>query len=92
MPAQGLHSPYLIDWDNRSNPPSMIAQRDPALHGLNWRAWARGFSITALKDYETTVIARVKQLVEKWENFIRVQPSGAKGASIDISAWMTYFA
>ncbi|KAI0035614.1 high nitrogen upregulated cytochrome P450 monooxygenase 2, partial [Vararia minispora EC-137] len=90
MGPNGLpKGPY---WDNRSDPPSMIAQRDPALHASNRRSWARGFSITALKDYEVIITARVKQLVEKWEELIRTRPFGAKGTSIDISAWMTFFA
>jgi cytochrome P450 len=82
----------LPDWDNRSNSPSMIAQRDPALHAGHRHRWAHAFTTTALKDYEASVIARVRQLSEKWEMIIRGRVFGEKGATIDISAWMTYFA
>jgi len=87
MGPDGLpKGPY---WDNRSNTPSLIAQRDPAIHTQNRHRWAKAFSSAALKDYETNIIKRIRQLSHRWEQMI--EQTAQNFTVVDVSAWMTYF-
>lgn len=54
-------------WDARtgfSPHKPLIAWRDHASHAKARRAWTRGLSSAALKDYEPTLAERVTQLVD----------------------------
>jgi len=59
--------------------------RDIALHAKQRRAWDKGFSGGALKDYEQLLIKRTQELLANLESRIRL------GETVDISRWMKYF-
>ena len=81
------------DWDNMTDPPHLLAQRDLALHAQQRKPWDRAFSAGAMKDYETIVAKRSRHLVRRWQEIIHEQNTGSTGQSaiLDLSDWMGYF-
>ncbi|KAI0306837.1 high nitrogen upregulated cytochrome P450 monooxygenase 2 [Multifurca ochricompacta] len=77
-------------WDGRPGLPALIEQRDPIQHMHQRKPWNRAFSSTALKEYESIVAKRIRQLVGCLED--RVHSSDQKeGAVLDMAQWMNYF-
>ncbi|KAK7452694.1 hypothetical protein VKT23_012095 [Stygiomarasmius scandens] len=70
-------------WDNRSDPPSLIATRDLAVHAQKRRRWNRAFNSAALKDYEEIIREKSKEFVESLGNRLKQE--------IDLNEWMGYF-
>ncbi|THU80149.1 cytochrome P450 [Dendrothele bispora CBS 962.96] len=70
-------------WDNRSDPPSLIATRDLAVHAQKRRRWNRAFNSAALKDYEETIREKSKEFVESLGKRVEQE--------IDLNEWMSYF-
>jgi len=73
----------LSVWDNRSDPPSLIATRDLAVHAQKRRRWNRAFNSAALKDYEEIIREKSKEFVESLGNRLEQE--------IDLNEWMGYF-
>ncbi|ETW83732.1 hypothetical protein HETIRDRAFT_472015 [Heterobasidion irregulare TC 32-1] len=76
-------------WDNRSQPPSLVGQRDPSVHAHRRKPWNRGFTSAALKEYEVIIAKRCRQLQECFEQ--KVEDVNGGVATVDISAWLSYF-
>ncbi|THH16440.1 hypothetical protein EW146_g4196 [Bondarzewia mesenterica] len=76
-------------WDNRSQPPSLIAERDPLLHAHRRKPWNRGFTSVALKEYEIIIAKRCRQLLDCFGERIRKSEDGRM--TLDLSAWISYF-
>ncbi|KAI0265867.1 high nitrogen upregulated cytochrome P450 monooxygenase 2 [Gloeopeniophorella convolvens] len=77
-------------WDGRPKPEALVELRDPILHLQQRKPWNRAFSSTAMKEYETVVAKRTRQLVARLEEIVR--DSGRKdGAAVNIGAWMNFF-
>ncbi|KAI0265036.1 high nitrogen upregulated cytochrome P450 monooxygenase 2 [Gloeopeniophorella convolvens] len=77
-------------WEGRPKPEALIEQRDPVLHLQQRKSWNLAFSSTALKEYETVVARRTRQLVARLQGIIL--DSGQKdGAAVDVCAWMNFF-
>ena len=62
---------------------TMIGIQDTDVHLLRRRAWARGFTPTALKAYEDRIARRVSQLVARLEE--------QKGAPVAMGGWFNFF-
>ncbi|KAI0265059.1 high nitrogen upregulated cytochrome P450 monooxygenase 2 [Gloeopeniophorella convolvens] len=79
-------------WDNRSNPPAVIHQRNPAIHAIQRKPWNRAFTGEALKEYETLIAKRARQLVERVESLVQTQAQEKeKTALVDMALWFSYF-
>ena len=75
MAGRNLHAPIL----------PLVAIGDPTEHARRRKAWNRGFSTTALKEYVPIITRRAGQLL-----------SGLRDASnegpVDLAQWISYFA
>ncbi|KAI0065820.1 high nitrogen upregulated cytochrome P450 monooxygenase 2 [Artomyces pyxidatus] len=80
-------------WDNRTNPPALVGLRDPVEHQRRRKPWNRAFTSSAVKEYETIVASRSRQLVDRLASLVRSEGKGEKKISmpLDIGAWMSYF-
>ncbi|KAK1220918.1 hypothetical protein PQX77_016297 [Marasmius sp. AFHP31] len=81
IPVLGL--PKGPFWDNRSDPPSLIATRDMATHTAKRRRWNRAFSSNSLKEYEETIREHGMEFIEAL--------STKATEDIDLNAWMSFF-
>ena len=64
--------------------PALVAIVDKQEHTRRRRPWAKGFSTSALKGYESLVIKRTLQLVE-------VLLSKNLKEAVDLSTWITFY-
>ncbi len=73
------------DYDTREHEAgvSLDGLRDPALHTIRRKPWARGMNSTAMKYYEDLVRSQVGELARAFHQ--------REGEKVDISAWMTFF-
>ncbi|KAI0313023.1 cytochrome P450, partial [Amylostereum chailletii] len=80
-------------WDNMTNPPHLLAQRDVPTHAQQRKPWDRAFSASALKDYESIIAKRSRHLVQRWQEIIRTESAAesVQKAVLDISEWMGFF-
>ncbi|KAI9446339.1 high nitrogen upregulated cytochrome P450 monooxygenase 2 [Lactarius indigo] len=78
-------------WEGLDGPPMLISQRDPILHMHQRKPWNRAFSSTAVKEYETIVAKRIRQLVGCLEAMIQRSDQKAS-AVVDMAEWLKYFA
>ena len=79
-----------LGWEGRPGTPSLIAQRDPAIHMQQRKPWNRAFSSAAIKEYEVIVAKRTRQLIGCLENLV----SGSdrkEGVVSDVATWLNYF-
>jgi cytochrome P450 len=77
---------HTLDWSGRTLSPStlpLIAIRDQKEHQRRRLTWARGFSTSAVKGYESIVLKRVDQLVETLLS---------KNGPLDLAALIAFFA
>jgi cytochrome P450 len=78
-------------WDGRAIPSaksedrSLLTLRDSAIHAERRKLWNKGFSTSALKDYEEIVVNRGKQLVAIFEE------SAKKGEPVDMARFTGFF-
>jgi cytochrome P450 len=63
---------------------ALIGIKDKQEHARRKRPWSKGFSTSALKDYESFVIKRILQLM-------KVLSSKNLKETIDLTQWITYF-
>ncbi|KAF8265718.1 cytochrome P450 [Lactarius quietus] len=81
-------------WDGHEESPmqspTLIAQRDPALHMQQRKPWNRAFSSAAMKEYEIIVAKRVRQLVGCLEDMVHSSGENAD-AVMDMTQWLKYF-
>ena len=75
MTGRNLHAPIL----------PLIAIRDPTEHTQRRKAWGRGFSTTAVKEYHPTVVKRAAQLMDSLR-------AASGDTSVDLAQWISYFA
>lgn len=75
------HSP--LDYDNRKPKPSVGSIRNPDQHVPRRKVWNRAFSATSLKEYDSILIRRSRELV--------AELSKRQLETVDISKWMEYF-
>ena len=68
----------------------LVAQLDPILHARQRKPWNRAFSSAAMKEYETIVAKRVRQLVGCLEDIIKRSDEKAN-AVVDMTQWMKYY-
>ena len=54
------------------------------------KLWNRGFSSTALKEYEVIMAKRARQLIDRLENLVHGSDRN-RGVVLDIAAWLNYF-
>ena len=54
------------------------------------KPWNRGFSSTALKEYEVIMAKRARQLIDHLENLVHGSDHN-EGVVLDIAAWLSYF-
>jgi cytochrome P450 len=62
---------------------SLIAQKDPKEHLRRRKPWTKGFSTSAIKEYEPIVSARVQQLADKL---------ATQSGAINLTQWLCWFA
>ena len=60
----------------------MVGIQDTVVHLGRRRAWNRGLSPGAIKEYEVVLAGRVKQLV---------QQLGAQPRNVTLDTWLSYF-
>ena len=65
--------------------PSLDGIRDPALHTVRRRPWARGMGTAAMKHYEALIGRTVGDLTQAFKE------KAACGEVVDLSRWMTFF-
>ena len=63
---------------------SLIRIVDKQEHTRRKRPWSKGFSTSALKDYESSVIKRIMQFMEVLSSKNLKEP-------INLTPWITYF-
>ena len=73
--GRNLHAPVL----------PLIAIRDPAEHTQRRKAWSRGFSTAALKEYHPIVVKRAGQLMDS------LRAASSEGP-VDLAQWISFFA
>lgn len=64
---------------------SLDGLRDPALHAVRRRPWARGMNSASMKYYEQLIHATVGDLTGAFKQRMET------GEVVDLSAWMTFF-
>ncbi|KAI0265061.1 cytochrome P450 [Gloeopeniophorella convolvens] len=71
---------------------AVIHQRNPAIHAIQRKPWNRAFTGEALKEYETLIAKRARQLVERVESLVQTQAQEKeKTALVDMALWFGYF-
>lgn len=75
LTGRNLHQPIL----------PLIAIKDPVDHLQRRKAWNRGFSTAAVKEYEPTAIKRAGELLDA------LRTAGREGA-VDLAQWISFFA
>lgn len=77
--------PHCTDYDTRQHEAgvSLDGLRDPALHVVRRRPWARGMNSASMKYYEELIRSTVGDLLSS----LRQRTND----TVDISAWMTFF-
>jgi hypothetical protein len=83
---------FFADWDNRSDPPTLVGLRDPVEHARRRKPWNRGFTRDALVEYEWIVVKRCRQLIDCLGKQVRSKGKDRKSAKVDMGAWFSYFA
>ncbi|THH00159.1 hypothetical protein EW026_g2323 [Hermanssonia centrifuga] len=81
--AKGLPRGPYYDTREHEAGVSLDGLRDPALHTIRRKPWARGMNSTAMKYYEDLVRSQVGELARAFHQ--------REGEKVDISAWMTFF-
>ena len=78
-------SDLSVDYDTRANDAGvqLDGMRDFSVHAVRRRPWARAMNSAALKGYESIVVGRTQELMERL--------SSHDGEVVDISTWMSYY-
>ncbi|KAI0265038.1 high nitrogen upregulated cytochrome P450 monooxygenase 2 [Gloeopeniophorella convolvens] len=72
-------------------PTSLINTRDATDHSRRRKMWTRGFSTSALKEYEAFVFKRLRQLVIKIDSLVQEAANEKREALLDIASWFEFF-